>query len=139
MWSKKSTCDHFNAERRFPLNYLNACTIWIIEHFKTEECYFVENRPNKKLKSSGNLKSGNSEGLQSKSSENVKTGNSKALQSKSSENLKSGNSEALQSKSSKNKKKRGHSEAVGSKLKKSKNTWKQREKSTEGLENLSWK
>ena len=138
MWSKRPTCDHFNADRRFPLNYLNACTIWIIEHFKTEECYFVENRPNKKLKSSGNWKSRNSEGLQSKSSENVKTGNSEALQSKSSENLKSGNSEAPQSKSLKNRK-RGNSEAVGSKLKKSKNTWRVLEESTEGLEDLSWK
>jgi hypothetical protein len=40
---------------------------------------------------------------------------------------------------SKNKKKRGNSESVGSKLKKSKNTWKDIEESTEGLENLSWK
>jgi hypothetical protein len=47
----------------------------------------------------------------------------------------SGNSEALQSKSSGIKKKRGNSEAVGSKPKKSKNTWRELEESTEGLEN----
>jgi hypothetical protein len=58
----------------------------------------------------------------------VKTGISEALQSKSSENLKSGNN-----------KKRGNSEAVRSKLKKSKNNWRALEESTEGLENLSYK
>jgi hypothetical protein len=68
----------------------------------------------------------------------VKTENSGALP-KSSENLKSVNSAALQSKSSKDTKKRGNSESVGSKLKKSKNTSKEIEESMEGLDNLSWK
>ena len=60
--------------------------------------------------------------------ENMKTGNSEALQSKSLENLKSRNSKALQSKSSGNKKKRGNLEAVGSKLKKNKINWREIER-----------
>ena len=57
----------------------------------------------------------------------------------SNKKLKSSENSAALPKSSNNTKKRGNSEAVGSKLKKSKNTWKEIEESMEGLENLSWR
>jgi hypothetical protein len=49
----------------------------IIEHFNYKECYFVEIRPNKKLKFSGN-----SSALPKSSEKTKKRGNSKAVGSK---------------------------------------------------------